>query len=205
MAENSEETLDIYIAYDRLKAADLARFLSNFSFIADRIAQDFFIRFDDYKDEALPTLDISSIHTGESVKFSLKEGWLPKITTNDEGDIVVELPKKLGIPIVIGHLVVITAFGYQEYKNKQLDNAIKDAELQLKKIELAKALNPGPEKMDTSVVILNYVEQKVPEIKPVLMDTVKTVLGNADIRSFRVNGVEIKSGENGREAGENRN
>src|SRR5438093_10454846 len=125
MPENSFETLEIYIDYDRLKAEDLAKLLSNLSFISTKIAEDYFSRFDDYQGEELPTLDIEAVNTGGSIKFKLVEGWKVKIKSDKEADIVVSIPKKLGLPIVIGYLLVSIANGYQDFRNKQLDNQLK--------------------------------------------------------------------------------
>lgn len=197
MEENSLEVLEIYIDYDRLKAADLARLLSNLSFISNRIAEDYFSRFKDYADEGLPTLDIETVNTGGSIKFKLVEGWKMSVTSGKgkEADIVVSIPKKLGIPIVIGYLIVSMANGYQDFRNKQLDNRLKALEIQLKETELSKAmaLNKEEGEQNTFRLVLNYVDDKVPEVKPVIMDTVKSVLRNPDFAKFRVNGIEIKN------------
>jgi len=194
MEENSSEALEIYIDYDRLGAQDLAGLLSNLSFISTKIAEDYFSRFEGYAGEDLPTLDIETIHTGGSIKFRLVEGWKVRITSSKEADIVVGVPRKLGLPIVIGYLLVSIANGYQDYRNKQLDNRLKEIEIQLKETELAKAMAlHHAEEQDTFRLASNYIDDKVPEIKPAIMDTIKSVFGNRDMTAFRINGIEIKS------------
>jgi len=195
MPENSSEVLEIYIDYERLKAKDVAKLLSNLSFISTKIAEDYFSRFNDYQGEELPTLDIEAVNTGDSIKFKLIEGWKVNITSNEEADIVVGIPKKLGLPIVIGYLLVAMANGYQDFRNTQLDNRLKEIEIQLKESELAKALslNNETEQQNTFRLASNYVDNKVPEIKPVLIDTIKLILRNPDITKFRVNNIEIKN------------
>jgi len=195
MPENSSEVLEIYIDYERLKAKDVAKLLSNLSFISTKIAEDYFSRFNDYQGEELPTLDIEAVNTGDSIKFKLIEGWKVNITSNEEADIVVGIPKKLGLPIVIGYLLVAMAIGYQDFRNTQLDNRLKEIEIQLKESELAKALslNNETEQQNTFRLASNYVDNKVPEIKPVLIDTIKLILRNPDITKFRVNNIEIKN------------
>ncbi|MCU7551223.1 hypothetical protein OCK74_19030 [Chitinophagaceae bacterium LB-8] len=195
MAENSIETLEIYIDYDRLKAHDVATLLSNLSFVSTKIAEDYFSRFDDYQGEDLPTLDIEAVNTGGSIKFIFVEGWKLKITNSEDADIVVGIPKKLGIPILIGYLFLYMANSYQDFKNTQLDNRLKEIEIQLKEVELSRALsfNNETEKQDTFRLASYYIDHKIPEIKPVLIDTIKSVLRNPDFTSFRVNDTEIKN------------
>lgn len=194
METTTNDTLEIYIDYDRLKATDLANCLINLSEVANKIAKDYFARFGGYEGEDLPTLDINSIDTGNSIKFTLKEGWKPKIKTDANGDIIVEVPKNLGLPIVIGYLLISIANGYQEFRNKQLDNQLKELEIKLKQTELAKAISVNPdERQDIPKLTTSYIENKVPEIKPIFLDTIKNVLSNPDITQFKVNNVEIKS------------
>jgi hypothetical protein len=194
MEPTTNDTLEIYIDYDRLKATDLANCLINLSEVANKIAKDYFARFGGYEGEDLPTLDINSMDTGNSIKFTLKEGWKPKIKSDANGDIVVEVPKNLGLPIVIGYLLISIANGYQEFRNKQLDNQLKELEIKLKQTELAKAISVNPDqRQDIPKLTASYIENKVPEIKPIFLDTIKTVLSNPDITQFKVNNVEIKS------------
>lgn len=194
MPENTIEALQIYIDYNRLKAKDLAYLLANFSFIATKIAEDYFSRYKDYEGEELPTLDIDTANTENSIKFTLIEGWNVKIKSNADADIVVEIPKKLGLPIVIGYLLISMATEYQDYRNKQLDKRLKELEIQLKQTELAKAMSlTNEEQQNTFKLASAYIDNKLPEIKPVIMDTIKSVLKNADIIQFKVNEVEIKS------------
>jgi hypothetical protein len=197
METNAIETLEIYIDYDRLKAKDLANCLINLSAIATKIAEDYFSRFNNYEGEELPTLDIDTFNTGNSIKFRLKEGWKPKVKSNSEGDIVIEIPKALGIPIVLGYLLISIANGYQDFRNKQLDNELKKMEIQLKQTELAKAFTTDNESQQNFYRLTNaYMENKVPEIKPILYDTIKSVLRNPDIAQFKINNIEIKKAGN---------
>lgn len=190
MTENSTETLEIYIAYDQLKAKDLADFLSNLSFIADKIAEDYFSRFNENYTGELPTLDIESIHTGESVKFKLIEGWKLKIGSSDEADIVVSIPKKLGIPLVIGYILIWGANQYLDFRIKLRDLEEKETDIKIEQVELNKAIGASRKNIPES--ILRYIDNKVPEVKPAVLDTVKSILKNPEITQFKVNGIEIK-------------
>lgn len=199
METKSFETLEIYIDYDRLKAKDLAIYLQNLSDVATKIVEDFFSRFNNYEGEDLPTLDVEAIKTGNSIKLRLIEGWKPRVRSGgqDNEHIFVEIPKKLGVPIVIGHLLIVTAMGYLGIKNLMLDNQIKEIEKQLKQTELAKAMAIGQqEKQDIQKLTANYIESKIPEVKPILLDTMKKIQGNPDIVQFKVNNIEIKYKDN---------
>jgi hypothetical protein len=194
MAEVLFEGLEIYLDYDRLKAKDLAKILSNLSFISSAISEDYFSRFEDYAGGISPSLDIETINTGGSIKFNLVEGWKVDISSSEEADIIIDIPRKLGIPALIGYLLITSASNYQDFKNKTLDNRVKELEIKLKEIELAKALaiTSKSEDKNTFRLTYNYVDNKVPEIKPVIMDTIKTVLRNPDITKFKINGIELK-------------
>lgn len=192
MTENSFETLDIYIDYDQLKAQDLAKLLSNLSFISDKISQDYFLRFE--KSDELPTLDIDTMHTGGSIKFKLIEAWKVKMNNNESDDIVISIPRKIGVPLVVGFLLVTTAIGYLEVRKLWLE--VQELENKVEQVVLSKALgmNNESENRDKDIFKLanHYIDHKIPEIKPVLMDTVKFVLNNPHFTKFTVNDIELK-------------
>ncbi|MDB5226579.1 MAG: hypothetical protein JWN78_772 [Bacteroidota bacterium] len=189
----NSENLEIYISYDKLKAKDLALLLHNLSFISDRITEDFYNRFGN-GNEAKPSLDIVNINTGNSVKFALTEGWMPEVTSDAENDIVIGIPKKLGIPIAICYLLVSGASKYQDFKNTHLDNQIKEIELELKKHELYKVISEENNENNPNLVnTVYYLDNKVPEVKAKLLDTLKFIYKNPDLNSVKVNNIEIKS------------
>jgi len=194
MAENTIDLLEIYMAYDRLKVKDLASCLLDLSEISAKIAEDYFARFNKYAGEELPTLDIETINTGNSIKFQLKEGWMPSFSNSKENDIIISVPKGLGIPILMAHLLIYGANSYVDFRNKELDMEIKKVELKLKERELAKAIGLDNEKEQSiSIFIDNYVENKVPEVKHIVNRTIKNILVNPNITQFKVNNVEIKN------------
>lgn len=190
MNEEYSNQLEIYISYDRLRLRQFSKLLENLSIISDKIVEDYLIRYG--IEGEFPTLDVNSIHTGNSIKFSLIEGWTPFITSDEENDIIVGVPRKLGIPLVIGYLLLTTASQYQELRNNHLDNKIKEIEYQLKQEELSKVLLERNENKDSLILNPFYFTEKVPEIKPILLDTIKDVLKNPEINEFKVNGSEIK-------------
>jgi len=200
MEEQDNETyrddiLEVYIAYDRLRTEVLATILQNFSAVADVLAADYLGRFNDRKLGQMPTLDIDSMHTGESIRFTLKEGWLPGIRSsavaeNENADIIVELPKALGIPFVIGYLVLQVLNSYQDTQIKQLDIIQKELDIRLKQTQLGAAISNNNQPVAQTVNY--YINNQVPEVKPLLLDTLKAFLHNQEIKRVNINGTEIK-------------
>lgn len=192
------ENLEIYLSYEKLKAKDLAYLLNNFSFISDKINEDYQNRFGN-DNEPINSLDILTINTGNSVKFALTEGWIPKVSSDEENDIVIGIPQKLGIPVALGYLLISGASQYQDFRNKHLDNQIKEIELQLKKTELHKAIagkaDNDRQNEDQTINTQDYLNNKVPEVKTKVLDTLKFIYKNPDLNIVRVNNVEIKSRE----------
>lgn len=196
------ENLNIYLSYSKLSAKDLARLLNNLSYISDKINEDYQNRFKG-ENFSPASLEILSINTGSSIKFSLTEGWIPKISSDKENDIIVGIPQKLGIPVVIGYLLITGANQYQEFRNKHLDNQIKEIELKLKKTELIKVIAAEEaeeteetinykEKESIPLDIQNYLDNKVPEVKMKVLDTLKFIYKNQDFEIVIINNIEIK-------------
>ncbi|MBV7530775.1 hypothetical protein [Chitinophaga sp. sic0106] len=133
-----EAALEVYIAYNVLRASDLALLLSNLSFIADKLSEDFAARFPEFMQGGTVTLDIDTMHTGQSINFALTEGWIPKVYTNDKGEIVVAAPKKLGIPLIVGYLLIQTMVSYSEYELTKAQEKVAILEAKIKELELEK-------------------------------------------------------------------
>jgi hypothetical protein len=172
------ENLEIYLSFKRLKAKDLARLLNNLSDISDSVIQHYYSSVIE-----TPSLDILTINTGNSIKISLIEGWSPKISSNKKHDIVVDVPKKLGIPLVIIYLLFHGANLCLDCRNKYLDSEIKEKELHLKKLELNKVI---VDTQDTSY-------KNVPDIKIKISDTLRFIYHNADFEIVKIDNIEIKS------------
>ncbi|WP_313515984.1 hypothetical protein [Sphingobacterium sp.] len=188
------DELEIYISYELLNARDLGQYLINLSFMAEKIAEDYLMRFNDpnYEGKQPPILEVNSVHTGNSITIKLREGWKPS-TKIEDGEIIIYVPKMLGIPLMVAASLATVAVTYQELRKNYLEIEIAKIELLLKQRELNKALDEDKSKHENfSQVINTYIDTKVPEIKPVLLDTIKAVIANPNINQFKVNNVEIK-------------
>lgn len=191
MENLNNNILDVYISFDRLNAKDLAFFLNRITQINDKISEDYFIRFGNkFEWSDLPILEVESIYTGDSIKISLIEGWKPKISSDKHNDIVIGVPKNLGIPLVIGWLLITGASQYLDLRNKQLDNKLKEIEIQIKQSELNKLFRT--ENSETPIISITSLEKNIPEVKTLTLDTIKVIAKNNDFTDFKVNGVSIK-------------
>ncbi len=132
--ENS--SLDIYIKYKTLTLREVTTFLVNLTSIHESflsLTSPIYYSQDD--DIAFRNnLFVDRAYTGNSVNFSFKEGWLPEFSSTDK-DINIKVPKKLGIPALIGIALLTSANQILDVQNKYLDSQIKEIELKSKTIE----------------------------------------------------------------------
>lgn len=176
----SAASLDFYIQYEYLPSRDLGVLLeacNNLSDIAYRLYAEL-SQHGTWADP--PVLEISEVHTGESIKFKLIERALPSISSDRENDIVIGVPKKLGIPLLLGFLLISAADQAMDLRNKYYDGEIKRIELQLKQEEINKLRHMG----ETGVP---PVLQKQSEA------IVASLLNNPALKSVSINGVPIKA------------
>lgn len=135
------EILPLYIQYERLTVCSLAQLYLGFAAIAEHSIH-FYAKATGVKPDCLPTLELITAKTGDSIKFTFGEGLLPTISSDEQHDIIVNVPKKLGIPLLVGFLVLNGVKLVLDVRNAYLDTQIKEIELQLKKTELGKTLSP---------------------------------------------------------------
>jgi hypothetical protein len=170
-------SLPIHIAYSRLRAESFGTILLSCA----RIADEAFIAYARIQEKALavplPALELSTITTGSSVKFTFGEGWWPRVRSDSDHDIIIETPKKLGVPLLIGFLLLNGAASALDVRNKYLDHEIKTVELQLKKQELARILEQP---------------QSAEKMKSAARDVVQYVLRDNDLVSVQVYNVDLK-------------
>lgn len=167
--------LPMYLQYERLTAKTLGQLLAGMGGIADSAAQMYGRHY--ATGMRMPSLEIDSAQTGESIKFTLGEGWLPSISADKDHDIVISTPRKLGIPLLVGYLMLSAAEKVLDIRSKCFDDQIKRIELKLKQQELNKIMKPNKE--------------AVQQLLPLARDTVGTLTHNTDIRVFQVYDIDI--------------
>jgi len=191
MENSTDNTLQVYISFDRLNSKDLAFFLNRVSEISDKLSDDYFIRFGNRLDwNDFPILEIGSIYTGNSIKITLIEGWKPKIGSDKDNDIVIGVPKNIGIPLVIGWLLISGASQLLDLRNKQLDNKLKEIEIQIKQSEVNKLFTTD-NNSDTSTISMTSLDKNIPELRAMTLDTIRAIAKNDDFTDFKINGISI--------------
>jgi hypothetical protein len=182
MVENRERpsaaTLDFYIQYEYLSSRDFGKLLEACNELSDSAYR--------FYAESLrgtwaepPVLELSEANTGKSIKFKFTERALPSISSDKENDIVIGVPKKLGIPVLMGFLLLSAADKAMDMRNKYYDGQIKQIELQLKQEEINKVRHGN--------------ETKAPEeLEKQSQTIVASLLSNKAFKSVSINGVEIK-------------
>lgn len=111
-----------------------------------------------FKNHPEDILQILSVHTGSSITFKIKTGWIPSIGTKD-GDIVIGLPKGALTVVFIGYLLQkMVSFGITTYKdlidieNTRLENDKLKQELYDMKLKSQNADNETQEKIQKELV-----------------------------------------------------
>ena len=182
MAETQERpsaaSLDFYIQYEYLSSRDFGTLLEACNDLSDKAYR--------FYAESLrgiwaepPVLELSEANTGDSIKFKFIERALPSISSDRENDIVIGVPKKLGIPVLMGFLLLSAADKAMDMRNKYYDGQIKQIELQLKQEEINK--------------IRRGSETKAPEeLEKQSQTIVASLLNNKAFKTVSINGVEIK-------------
>jgi hypothetical protein len=178
--QNREEaaSLDFYIQYEYLSSRDFGALLTACNSLSESAYR--------YYEEHLrgawaepPVLELFEIRTGESIKFKFIERAIPSISSDKENDIVIGVPKKLGIPVLMAFLLLGAADKGMDMRNKYYDGQIKQIELQLKREEINK--------------IRRGDETRVPEeLEKQSQVIVSSLLNNEAFKSVSINGVQIK-------------
>lgn len=178
MAEQTtiQPSLSIYAAYSALPVSAVADLNGALARMSVRIIL-IHAEFARVRPQEFPPLEVVTISTGESIKFTFGEGWMPSISSNKDDDIVIDVPKKLGIPLMVGYLLLSGAQKCLDLHNTHLDNQIKEVELQLKETELQKTLMES--------------EKQVGQLQNEGMEVVTMIQNNQIYQVFHVNGVSI--------------
>jgi hypothetical protein len=173
-----EHELHVYFKYESLDASELVEILSNLDRLYKKvlgISSPVYI----HDDRAFRNfMEITSINTGESINFKLKEGWRPEFKI-ESGDLNVYCPKNLGIPALIFLLILTSIQNSLNIYNTYQDMELKKIERQIKEIELYQKLEEK-RRMKGSRAINMQVNK-----------TVKYFIENQRITYVEINGIEI--------------
>lgn len=127
---------------------------------------------------------ISQIHTGESIKFEFKSGWLPSYRTKD-GDFIVGTPRPLAPVLLTGYLLsAIINYGVSSY-NELLD---------------AKKTNLEIEKLQFELDEFRSKAENSNEALPELLDMELRKIGKNTIRNHEIKSARVTMGGEGRDA-----
>ena len=174
----SAASLDFYIQYEYLSSRDFGTLLEACNDLSDN-AYRFYAESSRGTWAEPPVLELFEANTGDSIKFKFIERALPSISSDKENDIVIGVPKKLGIPVLMGFLLLSAADKAMDMRNKYYDGQIKQIELQLKQEEINK--------------IRHGSETKAPiELEKQSQTIIASILNNKAFKSVSINGVEIK-------------
>jgi|688.fasta_scaffold77640_4 hypothetical protein len=169
-------SFEMFIEYQQLKATTLGEFLLRIGQVTDQVS----MKYGEQRGlsrSALPSLTISEADTSNSIKLTFGEGWLPNITSDEEHDIIVSVPKKLGIPLIVGYLLLNGTSKLLDMRNDYLDSQIKLIELQLKESELNETLFG-----DTEEPVL---------LEAASVEATRRLLRDEDVTSLQVRGIDL--------------
>lgn len=171
-----DSSLELYAQYTSLPIQAIVELMSGLSTLSDNI-KGMHAELAKIKVSTLPDFEVTEVHTGESIKFTFGERWIPSISSNEESDIIIDVPKKLGIPLLIGYLILSGTQKMLDIKNKHLDNQIKIIDTQLKETELQKSI------LQSKDAISNLKGQS--------SEFIFVIQKNEIYQDFKINGVSI--------------
>ena len=170
--------LDIYFKYNILEVNKLVEILWNIESLYSKvlsITSPVYV----YKEKPFRNyLEVSSINTGDSIRFKLKEGWKPEFNV-ESGDLAIGIPKNLGVPAIVLYLLLIGIDKTLQIYNHSLDAQIKKIELKLKENELSNKMLKTKEEMGIRSIQLQVNK------------TIKTFIYHPEITHLEINGIEV--------------
>jgi len=185
----NKNSIELYISYNTLTVKSMKEILDKLDKIFEIISCDLVIR---ERNVNFPVLEIVEVHTGNSIKWKFKEGYLPSVKPNKEGDIEISVPKAYSIPLFLGWAILSIAEKGYEIKEKQYDVEMKKIELKLLEREFHNLGDTEYKLKDTTQILNSYLNENVSEVKPIVKEMIRDVLRNDEIINFKVNNLEIK-------------
>lgn len=161
---DTESPLEIYFKYRSLALPEITNFLSNLNSLHGSLlslTSPIYYSHESniaYRNNLL----VDRAFTGNSVNFSFKEGWLPEFNS-EQNDINIKVPKKLGIPALIGIALLSSANQILDIHNKYLDAQIKEIDLKSKKIEYSQKVKEAKNrsiKLNSNKIVREFQESK---------------------------------------------
>ncbi len=166
--------LEIYFKYNRLDTKDLIEILDNINRLYETIlscSAPVYV----YNDIPLRNfMEIDSIHTGESIKFKLKEGWKPEFDIKD-GDFNIQIPKMLGVPAIVIYFLLGGINNAMGINIKYQQTKLNDMELKIKQLDLDKKIRDSSSEKKRKI---NFQTRK----------TIHSIINNKEIHYFEING-----------------
>ncbi len=174
----NEHELHIYFKYESLDVSEFIVILSNFDKLYKNILDVTSPVYVHGSRAFRNFMELTSINTGESINFKLKEGWRPEFKI-ESGDLNVYCPKNIGIPAIIFVLILTGVQKSLNIYNSYQDMEIKKIEKQIKEMDLYQKLEEVRRLKGTRA--LNMQVNK----------TVNYFIENPRITYVEINGIEI--------------
>lgn len=174
-----DQKLDIYFKYKYLDAVELSEIISNLNRLYSKVLN---ISTPVYTINDHPYrnfMEVSSVHTGDSIRFSFKEGWRPEFSINEK-EIEIKLPKKIAVTALVLYFL-LNAFRYSfDTYNSVLDSQLKKLDIEIKKIELYQKLHKS-----------KSIASSERSIKLQANKTINYFIENENITNVYINDIEV--------------
>jgi hypothetical protein len=136
---SSEIEMEVYVKYATLHNATLFNLLQGIERIKNKLIAEYRLDYELTKlaktsKKIKPSLELTSIHTGKSIIWVYKEGWVPSMKPKD-GNLEISLNYKIGLTALIIGALAAAIPNYLSSRNAILDNELKRNEIELKQLE----------------------------------------------------------------------
>lgn len=181
--------IDIYIKYDQLDNSDVIELLSSLDRLHNEVVGQplsyFYERpfFPEFYYPFRNILEVQRIETGESIRFRFKEGWKPSIRIRKR-ELQIDVPRKIGIPLIVVYFLLIAAQRYAELQNQVLDNELKRLEIEMKKREIYREIEERRNSKENAGDFTRIQRQAD--------RTIEFIFYNTSFTHVEINGVPIK-------------
>ena len=170
--------LDVCFKYTYLGVNGLAEILWNFDSLYSKILA-FSSPVHVYNEKHFRNfLDLSSINTGNSINFKMKEGWKPEFNI-ENGDLETDVPSQLGVPAILLYILLTEIDKTVQIDNDTLDTQLKRIEIQLEDNKL------------NNKILKSKEGKGIRSIQRQVNKTVKNIVNNPEITYFEINNIEI--------------